>query len=288
MAESLVVVADTDHPIDWTTLPADCDIVLGYIGQPLCTPHVWSPAEVEATRKAGLVWAPIHTPPGGRFDKGAGERAGALMVQELTRYRLYGPEPMFLDIEHASWAVDPAATHAGIVAWQAVMHAHGHPQAHAYVPWQAGYGWGANWVDYRPTSIPDGLVGWQYDHSHPGRHYDLSVFRAEVFAPLIAATKGDPMNLDHDAQAFIVEQLALVQDNLYQAVSAYYADNSTKHAHPAANVHLSAKLDQVLAELAKLTVSPVDVTALATELAAKLGPKLAADLAGELSRRLAS
>lgn len=286
MAESLVLVADTDAPTDWATLPHDCGIVLGYVGQPLCTPHVWTEAEVQAARDHGLAWAPIHTPPGGPFGAAAGARAGALMVQELTRYKLFGTEPVFLDIEHASWAADPRAAMTGVRTWQSVMHDHGHPQAYAYLPWEARTGWGANWVSFRPTSLPDGYVGWQYDHSHPGRHYDLSVFRADVFAPLLDSMKGGPMALDHDAQAFIVAQLTKVQDNLHQILWAYYEDPAGPRQHPYANRHVIERLDHLQAEVAKLSIGPVDVATLAADLAAQLGPRLAADLATELANRL--
>jgi hypothetical protein len=287
MTDALLLVADTDHPIDWSTLPAGCSIVLGYIGQPLCTPHVWTHTEVEECRSHGLIWAPIHTPPGGRFGKADGERAAALMLQELTRYRLYGPEPVFLDIEHSTWALDPAATMAGVRAWAAVMSAHGHTNAHAYLPWQAGTGWGANWVNYRPQSIPAGYAGWQYDHSHPGRHYDLSVFHPSVFAPLIAAVKGHPVPFDAQQEKFIVDQLTKVQDNLHKIMWAYYEDPDPKHPHPYAQRRLAERLDKLQTEVAKLPTATVDITALAALLSAQLGPRLAADLVSELSARLA-
>lgn len=286
MSEALVLAADSDHIADLGTLPHGCTVVLGYVGQPLCTPHVWTAEEVQAVRATGRAWAPIHTPPGGAFGVDAGRRAGALMVQELTRYKLYGTEPVFLDIEHASWAINPAATMAGVREWQAVMHAHGHKIAHAYLPWQAGTGWGANWVSFVPASIPEGYAGWQYDHSHPGRHYDLSVFRPEVFAPLFDSMRSHPMNLDHDAQAFIVAQLTKVQDNLHKILWAYYDNPDEEHPHPYSQRDLSAKLDRLQAEVAKLSAGPVDVPTLADALAAQLGPRLAADLVAELAARL--
>lgn len=272
---ALITAADAAFPFDYTRLPSAVTVVLGYVGQPYCTPHVWTPDQVAAVRNHGKLWAPIHTPPQVPFTEQLGLQAGNLMLQELEKVPLLGAEPVFLDIERSSWEPNPSATMAGVRAWQSVMHAHGHPQAHAYLPWAAGDGWGANWTGAKPAAIPVGYVGWQYQGNADGGRYDLSVFLPSVFQDLINQSKGFPMNLDAEAQKWIVDQLNRVQHNLWQDMHNYHWGTGTPEQEPHANVHIHQAVTDLAAAVAKLGTGGVDVTALANALAAKLGPDLA-------------
>lgn len=72
------------------------------------------------------------------------------------------------------------------------MNRAGYPRAYSYVPLEAGYGWGARFTYQRPSALPAGRVGVQYENdrfSHPG--WDASVFDAALLGTPPAPT--DPL-----------------------------------------------------------------------------------------------
>lgn len=280
------VAADAADPFDYSRLPRSVKVILGYVGQLYCTPHVWTPDEVAHARNRGYLWAPIHTPPQVPFNAELGKQAGNLMVTELERYPLLGPEPVFLDIEHSSWAANPAEAMRGVAAWRQVMHDHGHRQAYAYLPWAAGTDWGANWINTRPSGIPDGYVGWQYAGGVDGDRYDLSLFRPGVFAELADRTKGFPMNLDADAQKWIVTQLETVRHDIVEVLREISSDSVPKHPHAHALVHIKAELDGLVNLVKAGGAGTVNVDQLAAAIVAKLGPGVADQVRVTLGRSL--
>lgn len=284
---SLVTVADCAYPFDYGRLPAGVPVVLGYVGSPTGTPHVWDQAEVDAVRATGRVWAPIWTPPDAVLSAQLGRQAANGMIAALARYRLTGAEPVFLDVEQSVYAANPGTATEAVAAWTAAMHAAGHPQAWAYVPARAGFGWAADWTGRPPAAVPFGCVGVQYAGQLDGGRYDLSIFAPEVFAGLLATAGKGPDVLDTTDKAWITGQLNTAVRQIGAAMSAYQWDNAPHQAEPNANVHIMAAVNEVRATLAQLAPAALPVDQLAAELQAKLGPALAADLAANLAARLA-
>lgn len=286
MALDLILAADAAYPFDYTLLPRACRIVLGYVGEPNETPHIWTAAEVAAVHDAGLVWAPIHTVPPGPFAPPAGTRAGQLMAEELKRYDYPADGPVFLDVEHDSYAANPAQANLAVAEWQHVMHGSGRRHAHPYLPLAAGYGWQANWTHVRPTDLGQHVVGVQYDNALHGDAYDLSVFRREVFASLLKGKQPMAKGLSHADREWIVQQITTARDDVVKLLHGLATDDDDKHPRPFALKHLH----QQLTELAKVTGTggsgAVDVAQLAKALADQLGPQMGGDVASELARRL--
>jgi hypothetical protein len=281
-----VMAADAAFPFDYTRLPHGVRVVMGYTGQPGCTPHVWTQSEVAAAQAHGLTWVPIHTPPQGALYPNSGTQAGDLMVAELTHYQLPAHVPVFLDVERASWDKNPAGARAAVADWQAVMHAHGHPQAWAYLPNLAGSQWVADWVGQAPQHFAPGVIGVQYAGNVDGGRYDLSVFDASVFAQPVAPVAPKPTALTLADQEWLVSQLTKVQANLGAKLSAYVWDDDKAHPEPVALTHLSAKLDQLLHLHSSEPIPAAQVEALAAELAKVLGPTLGTDVVVTLGKAL--
>jgi hypothetical protein len=281
-----VMAADAAYPFDYSRLPHGVSVVMGYTGQPGCTPHVWTEAEVAAVQHTGRTWVPIHTPPQTGLTPDMGKQAGNLMVEELKHYKLPEGCPVFLDVERASWSANPAGARAAVADWQAVMHAHGHPQAWAYLPTLAGAQWVADWVGQAPQHFAPGVIGVQYAGNVDGGRYDLSVFAASVFAPPVVPPAPKPAPLTMPDQAWIVAQLNKVQANIGGKLSAYVWDDDPHHPEGVALVHLSAKLDHLLALHETAPIPPSQINELATELAKVLGPVLGTDVVVALGKAL--
>lgn len=285
---SLLLAADAAYPFDYRRLPRGVAAILGYVGHPDGTPHVWTASEVRAARASGRLWAPIWTPPAAVLNEQLGRQAADEMLTTLARYPLLGREPVFLDIEQHVYAAAPAGALAAAKAWAQTMTGHGWPYAVPYLPHQAGTGWAANWTGRRPDTLPAGLTGWQYAGELDGDRYDLSVFRPAVFAPLQAAMKGHPVQLDTQDQAWIVAQLDKVRDQIMLRLNgiAYDGEPGVKHGNALSHVHADVR-----AILAKVDAPPAaswTVADLARQLTADLGPTLARDLAVELGKRLSN
>lgn len=284
---SLVTTADCAYPFAYDRLPAGVDVILGYVGSPTGTPHVWDQAEVDTVRATGRVWAPIWTPPDPALTAQLGRQAGNSMAAALGRYRLTGAEPVFLDIEQHVYAADPDGATQAVAAWTAVMHGAGHRQAWAYVPARAGYGWAANWTGTPPAAVPFGCVGVQYAGNVDGGRYDLSVFTGDVFAPLLATIGKGTDVLDTTDKAWIEATINTAIKGVRTILSAYQWDNLADYPEPYAAKHLHELLAKIDATVTQLAPAAVPVDQLAAALETRLGPKLAADLAANLARRLA-
>lgn len=283
-----MLVADAAYPFDYSRLPHGVAWVLGYVGQPGCTPHVWEQWEIDRVHAAGLGWAPIWTPPQGAFSSEAGKQAGNGMVQALSRLKLPAGLPVFLDIEQGSYAADPAGARAGVGEWQAVMHAHGHRQAWAYLPGYAQTQWAADWVGTAPQHFAPGVIGVQYAGQVDHGRYDLSVFTDSVFAIAPSPSPEVAMTLNSADKTWITEQLGTVQTNVLNFLHGLTADDWAGHPHPWALTHLADQLTELRAELAKVNGGTVEAAVLANQIAALLGPHLAGEVADVLALRLKS
>lgn len=281
-----VLAADAAFPFDYSRLPHGVHVVMGYTGQPGCTPHVWTEQEVQAVQDTGRTWVPIHTPPQTGLTPDMGKQAGNLMVTELARYKLPAHVPCFLDVEHASWAANPAGARAAVADWRAVMQSHGHPQAWAYLPAQAETQWVADWVGQAPDHFAPGVIGVQYAGNVDGGRYDLSVFASSVFTQPVPPPAPKPVPLTIPDQEWLVAQLRQVQANLGGKLSAYVWDDDKAHPEPVALVHLSAKLDQLIKLHDTAPIPPTQVHELAAELAKALGPVLGTDVVVALGKAL--
>lgn len=283
----LIDVVDAAFPFDYRLLGASVKVVLGYVGQYRETPHVWTQSEVDAVRKAGRVWAPIHTPPPGTLTADTGRQAANAMRSELAGYDYPAGGPVFLDIEAGSYFADPGGAKDCAGAWAAEMRSDGHDYAVPYLPLAAGIGWRAGWGGPKPTVLPPFIVGWQWRGAPTtGKPYDESVFDPAVFAALLG-TEDDDMPLNTADKAWIADQLETVQTGLAAKMTAYAWDSDPKNPMPAALVHLGAKLDETLAAIKAVPAGTVNVDTLAGELAVRLGPTLGAALVTALAAKLA-
>lgn len=188
----LILAADASTPPAYSTLPGGVSVVLGYVGAPRCTPHIWTHAEANAARKAVGTWWPIWTVHESAVDAAYGTAAAAGMADVLPGYRVAETDPVFLDVEHVTITHSAAGARACIAAWAHGMAAAGWRHAYAYASGNVGGRWQPHWTDRRPDALPAGFVGIQYagPHEHPG--YDLDVFSRALLADPPAHTPDPP------------------------------------------------------------------------------------------------
>ncbi len=194
---SLIRVADGAYPQDsYAFLPTDMHVWAGYLGGH--TPHPWTVTEINAARANGLTWWGIWTAPDRRAITAMdGTADGAGTVARLTQINYPTSDPVFYDVEYATWHADPTGARAAISMWKHALAAAGWHHAYAYVPLSAGFDWIAHWTGARPASLPAGVVGIQYDHALANDRYDISVFDPS----LLNTTGGTDMPItDADAQ----------------------------------------------------------------------------------------
>lgn len=193
-APGLVLVADAAYPFDYGLLPPAVRVVLGYVGGDGMTPHIWTVDEQAACRRAGKLWYPIYTVPMRALTALDGYKAALAMLPRLAVHGIAPDEPKFLDIEYSAYAADPAGALACVQAWRSRLAQGGHRNGWPYLPLAAGQGWLAHWTHVRPSSLPAGVVGIQYDNALANDAYDLSVFDPRIFPNL-----GGTMSLDQDS-----------------------------------------------------------------------------------------
>ena len=46
----LALATDSAYPYNYAQRPAGCQVIMGYVGRPGYTPHVWTLSEVQAAR----------------------------------------------------------------------------------------------------------------------------------------------------------------------------------------------------------------------------------------------
>jgi hypothetical protein len=246
---SLVVAADAAYPFDLDLLPAGCDVVLGYLGG--ATPHVWTPDEVKHVTDTGRTWCAIWTAPNPSVRLTVVDAArdvqdfrAALIAHGYSRNL-----PVFWDVEYSTWQATGANFPTVADAWRAGMHNGGYPRAYIYAPWAAGTEWGAQWVNYRPMSLPAGRVGWQYANALAGDSFDLSVFDSTIFGVDMPAQVNDP-----GIQAVLT------------ALGAVYGDP----AHPFSLENLKSGENTIITQIKALSDAVTALTATVGQLAAKV------------------
>lgn len=237
----LVLVADAAYPFDYGLLPPACRVVLGYVGGVNMTPHIWSVDEVAACRRAGRLWYPIYTVPMRRLNAFDGTQAAANMLPALGRHGIGPSEPKFLDIEYSAYAADPAGALACADAWKFGLQSAGHGNGHAYLPLAAGRDWVAHWTHVRPSTLPAGVVGIQYDNALANDAYDLSVFDPRIFPHL-----GDTMSLD---DATLGQIRTVVKEELAGLFGRIHGD--------VAGTEMREVTDLADAELAKVSLAGI-------------------------------
>lgn len=281
-------VVDAADPFRYTDLPHDVVAVLGYVGLPGCTPHIWTHGEVKAARKAGLLWAPILTTPQRALQGHEGVSAAVAMAKVLPGYGHRPGWPVFLDVERGVYDANPTGAAAYVAAWRAGMARAGWPDAFVYWPHPTAYTWLPDWTGLRPDTLPGPVAGVQYAGNAGGGRWDESVFAPHVFARMIANRKDGTVALTTADKAWLVKQLGQVQANLDAHLQAIKSGVGGKWGY---TTNLDTIMAAVLANKPGAPAGPggtVDVHTLAADLAAALGPGIAGQVAAELARRLAT
>lgn len=184
----LVTVVDMAYPVPVSKLPSAARAVCGYLGEPDTTPHVWTLGEVAAVRKTGREWWPIVVAPLRAIGADDGKAAANYALDRLHLYGVDVSQPVFYDVEHTTFAHDPAGARAAMAAWRSVLKAYGWHHPWVYSSSNTGAEWLARWVDSAPTHLPAGVMGQQWSGGAHGRDFDRSVFRPEI----LAAAPGNP------------------------------------------------------------------------------------------------
>lgn len=167
------------HPM--SAVPSSVRAIVGYVGGPGAY-HVWSTGDAQTVRNSGREFWSLWVPPQRALSAGDGSTAAHGMIAALPAYDNPKSHPVFLNIEYNTYSASPSGADAASRAFQDTMKAAGYARAYSYVPLSAGYGWGARFTYQRPSSLPSGLVGIQYEndrYSHPG--WDASVFESSMF-----------------------------------------------------------------------------------------------------------
>lgn len=158
-------------------IPPQAKVVLGYVGAPGHTPHIWTLTEVNAVRATGRQWWPIWVPAQGLMSAATGQAAARGMLAALPRYSVAAGTPCFFDVERSSWEASQAGVRAAVAAFKQAMRAAGYSRPLGYVPRAAGIDWIANWTNSPPAALPAGVIGQQYRSTNS---WDFSVFDAAL------------------------------------------------------------------------------------------------------------
>jgi len=283
--DQLINVVDAATPPDYARLPRSVKVVLGYVGQYGCTPHVWSTDE--ARRRMGA-WAPIWVPPQRRMTAETGKRAAQAALHAVAQYDYPHGGPVFFDIERHGYDADPAGARAALSAFRALLAQDGRWRGIGYGPVESGARWVAKWVTVRPDSLPAGWAGQQW-HGATHGGVDLSVFRPAVFHAILNHNNEDGASvLDKDDKQWLVKQLGTLQHNLGGRVDALRTGTLGHDSYPANLRDMLAKLDDIDAQLKGDGGAVINIDALATSLAGKLGPDLAGQLVAALAAKLSA
>lgn len=177
----LALATDSAYPYDYRQAPAGTVAQLGYVGRSGYTPHVWTRAEADAARAAGLRWWPIVTGisigPTSALD---GHLNAQTMIAQAPLYGVKKTDPVFCDLEPDSLHADPAGARAMAATFRNEMHAAGYPRAYIYSTNADFIDWEANWTNVRPAILPAGRIGLQYGGMID---FDLSVFDPVLLSP---------------------------------------------------------------------------------------------------------
>ena len=240
------LATDSAYPYDFAQRPAGCAVILGYVGRPGYTPHVWSHGEAAAARATGCQWWPI----GVGISQGAtsaqdGHDLAAYMISVLPGYGVSKTTPVFQDLEPNALRADEARAAQCVAAWKADMRAAGYTQPYTYSVDAPFIDWLARWDNVRPATLPAGKIGVQYSGSVSPPNYDLSVF--------------DPSLLGDDDMPLDAADLQAISDKLRPQWRADYIEQAGKMGFATA-VSLQGATNEVLRVKAAVAALPVPPT----------------------------
>lgn len=179
------------HPM--SAVPSNVKAIAGYVSGPGAY-HIWATSDADDVRGSGREFWAIDVPKQftalGAAD---GEASANRMIDALPRYKHVKTCPAFINIEYATYMASPDGADAAVRQFTQTMNKAGYPRATGYVPLLAGYGWGAKYNYIRPSSLPVGVIGWQYENdarSHPG--WDASAFDPSWFGSIDPPAQPDP------------------------------------------------------------------------------------------------
>lgn len=177
----LVQVADGAYPKDdYSFLPASVRAWGGYVGGH--TPHDWTKDEVAHLEATGRAWWGIWTAPEARaLTLTDATEDAANMAHGLAALGRPKVMPVFWDVEYSTYHADPQAANKYGPIWCTAMNSLGYPNAGWYGPCDSNASWRACWTGQAPATLPNGVLGVQYDHALHNDAYDISVFDPSLF-----------------------------------------------------------------------------------------------------------
>jgi hypothetical protein len=175
----LIDVADGAYPQnDYSFLPESVVVWAGYVGGH--TPHAWSKAEVAALKATGRAWWGIWTAPERALTAADGDTEGIAAAAEYETLGYPKDDPVFLDVEYYAYHANPDGAIACFRAWAGHMWAAGYTRTHWYSDDSSPADWIAVPIQAKPTALPPGVVGVQYQRGLSNDRYDLSVFDSSL------------------------------------------------------------------------------------------------------------
>lgn len=285
---SLTLGADAAFPFDYKVLPAGVTLILGYLGG--STPHAWTKAEIAAAESTGRTWLGIWTAPNPnkRLSNVQGRADGVAAAAQLAVLGRPKSLPVFCDIEESSYDADRAGAVSYRNGFRAELQAAGYPLAFAYWPIEAGSDWVAFWDYVRPTELPQGVVGRQYQGVATDTRFDLSVFDTSIIDPTATTTTGDNDMLDATDKAWLVAQLTTLRNSVIVHVKGVDVEGVPNPKAPSPTLLSIAKVVNVIEADENRPPAVVDATALAAALVAQLGPAFAAELVAAIGAKLSA
>lgn len=220
---ALIDAADAAYPLtDYSILPDSVKVFCGYVGRTGCTPHIWTPAEADAARKAVGNWWPVITVHSYAVDAAYGQGTAAEMIAALPKYGLRpNSTPVFLDVEHSTVQASAQGAIDCVAAWKSAMEKAGWPRAYAYcssnVP---GPRWTPNWTYTRPTSVL-GLIGIQYAGPKNDPRFDLNVFDGSLL-PQAPAPAPQPLPVPVVKEPVVATRKMGTDDHQALTVNKYH------------------------------------------------------------------
>ena len=184
-------------------VPSSVKAIIGYVSGPSAT-NIWSHSEAQAVRDSGREFWAIDVPNQGSLGGDDGAASANRMINVLPSFSYPKHCPVFMDIEYNAYMNNPAGADAAVARFKSTMNNAGYPRAFGYVPLFVGYGWGARYTYNRPSALPDGVIGWQYENDARGH----SGWDASAFDPSLFGSNDPPINPDPPATYTLEDLMA--------------------------------------------------------------------------------